>query len=117
MDFDDSAAEAPFRSEARQWLEANAPAKGSDGDFSQGYFAVEAAAPEDRAELHHAHIERCKAWQRTSLDGGWACITWPAEFGGRGGTSMEATIFAEEQSNFGVGNDGFAVAIGMGGPQ
>jgi alkylation response protein AidB-like acyl-CoA dehydrogenase len=116
VDFDDSAAEAAFRSEARAWLEANAPAKGSDEDFSQGYFAVEAASPKDRPALHHAHIERCQAWQATLLKGGWACITWPAEFGGRGGTAMEATIFAEEQANFGVANDVFAVAIGMVGP-
>jgi alkylation response protein AidB-like acyl-CoA dehydrogenase len=116
MDFDDSAAEAAFRTEARAWLEANAPKKGSPDDFSQGYFAVEAADPADRPALHRAHIDRCKAWQATLLTGGWACITWPAEFGGRGGTGMEATIFAEEQSNYGVANDVFAVAIGMVGP-
>ena len=66
--------------------------------------------------MHRAHIERCQAWQRTLLDHGWACITWPAEYGGRGGTAMEATIFAEEQARYGVANDVFAVAIGMVGP-
>ena len=37
MDFDDSPREAAFRAEARTWLDAHAPAKGSPEDFSGGY--------------------------------------------------------------------------------
>ena len=116
MDFDDTPAEAAFRAEARTWLDANAPRLGDPDDFSRGYFLTEAADPEDRPPLHAEHIKRCQAWQARLLEGGWACITWPAAFGGRGGTAMEATIFAEEQANYGVSADVFAVAIGMVGP-
>ena len=34
------------------------------------------------------HVAAGKAWQRTLYDGGWAGITWPKEYGGRGGTSI-----------------------------
>jgi alkylation response protein AidB-like acyl-CoA dehydrogenase len=47
---------------------------------------------------------------------GWAGITWPAQFGGRGGSAIEAAIFAEEQAEFDVAVGAFAVSIGMVGP-
>ena len=56
------------------------------------------------------------AWQRTLADGGWAGITWPVEFGGRGGTPMEQAIFNQEQARFEVATGSLAVALGMVGP-
>jgi alkylation response protein AidB-like acyl-CoA dehydrogenase len=61
-------------------------------------------------------VQRCKDWQRALYDGGWAGITWPKEYGGRGGTSLEQSIFAQEQARFGVSIGVFAVGIGMVGP-
>jgi acyl-CoA dehydrogenase len=61
-------------------------------------------------------VARCRAWQHTLTDGGWAGITWPAAFGGRGGTGLQASIFDEEQNQFDVSTGAFAVAIGMVGP-
>ena len=46
MDFDDTPREAAFRSEARAWLDARAPAKGSPEDFSGGYLEGTADAVE-----------------------------------------------------------------------
>ena len=46
------------------------------------------------------HFEAGRAWQRQLFDGGWAGISWPAEYGGRGATPAQATIFAEEQARF-----------------
>ena len=43
-----------------------------------------------------------KAWQRTLYDGGWAGITWPKAFGGRGGDAIQQAIFAQEQARFDV---------------
>ena len=49
-------------------------------------------------------------------DNGWAGITWPKEFGGRGGTGIQQAIFSEEESHFDVSAGVFTVGIGMVGP-
>ena len=102
MDFDDTPEEAAFRAEARAWLEAHAP--------------THVAPRTARASGGEAWVQRCKAWQRTLYDGGWAGITWPKEYGGRGGTSLEQRVFDQEQARFGVAAGVFAVGIGMVGP-
>jgi len=79
MDFNDTPEEAKFRAEARAWLEANAKLKG----------------PEDREgdvlgeQVTEEMIQQAKTWQKKKADAGWACITWPKEYGGRGATSIE----------------------------
>ncbi len=47
---------------------------------------------------------------------GWSCITWPTDYGGRGGTATEAGIFAEEATRAGVVGSPFAVGLSMAGP-
>ncbi|CAN5602801.1 acyl-CoA dehydrogenase family protein [soil metagenome] len=108
MDFDDTPEEASFRTEARAWLEAHAPAKGSPDDFSTG-FLEGTISPE-------VFMERTKAWQRLLVDEGWAGITWPKAHGGRGGRPMESVIWGQEANQFGVAVNTFAVGIGMAGP-
>ena len=98
-----------FRAEARDWLEANAELRRGDGDWSNG-----PADSSDVAELEY--FERCRAWQRTRFDGGWAGITWPVEFGGRGGTAWESVVFDQEQARFDVTSGFLASTIGMVGP-
>lgn len=61
-------------------------------------------------------MRESKAWQRTLYEHGWAGITWPREYGGRGGTPIQAVIFTEEQSRFEVPGSIFAQGIGMAGP-
>ncbi|MBK6855358.1 MAG: acyl-CoA dehydrogenase family protein [Microthrixaceae bacterium] len=108
MDFDDTPQEAEFRAEARAWLEAHAPAKGSPEDFSTGMLE----GTMDPAEF----MRRVKEWQHVLVDGGWAGITWPTRYGGRGATSLQSSIFTQEASRFGVSTASFAVGIGMAGP-
>ncbi|NLD77146.1 MAG: acyl-CoA dehydrogenase, partial [Acidimicrobiales bacterium] len=108
MDFDDTPEEAAFRAEAREWLVANAPAKGSPDDFSTGML--------EGTMDPHQFMQRVKAWQALLVDEGWAGITWPKEYGGRGGKSMQASIWTQEASQFGVATTTFAVGIGMAGP-
>ena len=108
MDFDDTPQEAEFRAEARAWLEAHAPAKGSPEDFSTGMLE----GTMDPAEF----MRRVKAWQHVLVEEGWAGITWPTRYGGRGGTSIQSSIFTQEASRFGVTTASFAVGIGMAGP-
>ena len=72
---------------------------------------------EDRARSEPAAFwEAMKAWQRKKFDGGWAAITWPKEYGGRGGTPIESMIFNEEQARFDVPAGFIAASLGMIGP-
>jgi len=105
VDFDDTPEEAAFRAEARAWLEANAVPKGAPGDFSAGHFSGDIDGEE--------YTKRCRWWQGQLHDGGWAGISWPKVFGGRGGKPIEEAIFAEEQSKWGVSTGVFMVAHGM----
>jgi alkylation response protein AidB-like acyl-CoA dehydrogenase len=109
MDFDDSPEEAAFRAEARAWLSAHARPR-TDRDAPPATL-TDAFSPEEVE-----HVRRCKEWQATLYDGGWAGITWPKEYGGRGGTPIQAAIFAQEQAGFDVPQSSFVQGIGMAGP-
>jgi len=109
MDFDDTAGEAAFRAEVRAFLAQNAPPR--TGDTSTRLLR-HAPDPTGAAE----HVRRCRAWQHTLHANGWAGITWPRAYGGRGGTGVEQAIFDAEQALFDVSTGVFAVGIGMVGP-
>ena len=82
MDFNYSPAEEEFRKSLRIWL-ANALPEG---------WGVTAFEPEDEDERARFRIE----WEKTLYRGGWACIHWPREFGGREASQVEQAIYAEE---------------------
>ncbi len=103
MDIGDSPEEAAFRSEARAWLEQHAVLR----DPAKRHKQSSTDAEQD------IHAQACRDWQRVLYDGGWAGLTWPKRFGGRGGKPWQAAIFAEEQSKFDVATGAFAVAHGM----
>jgi len=90
-----------FRAHARAWLADHAPAT---------------RARLDAAATDRERFEASRGWQRALFDGGWAGITWPVEYGGRGGTAREASIFAEEQAQFRVSSGFVASTVGMVGP-
>lgn len=98
MDFNDSPAEAVFRSKARAWLDANAP---------QG--EGEAVPHTDEP----ARLLEGKAWQARKAEAGYACITWPTEWGGPGGTPMEQVIFDQEEARHGRSYGYFSIGLGM----
>ena len=104
MDFVDTPEEAALRAEARAFLEANAELKrGDDRDWSRGNLTLDPAVEED----YHRRIAE---WQRTLFDNGWAGITWPKEYGGRGGTPAHSVIFGQEAGEFDV-TTGFIGAV------
>ncbi len=82
MDLNLTPDEQTFRDEFRAWLEANVPAPWTGGSLNS----------EDRGE----YVTYLKRWQRTLFEGGWAGISWPKKFGGRGATLMQQAIFQEE---------------------
>ncbi len=103
---EDTLEEAVFRAGVRGWLEDNAALR-SD----------EPVGPLDHSPEAEADAwEKMKDWQRKKFDAGWAAITWPTEYGGRGGTTIESMIFNEEQSRFDVPIGFIAASLGMIGP-
>ena len=38
-------------------------------------------------------------WPKKLFEGGWICATWPAEYGGKGLTTMQGVVLAEEFAN------------------
>ncbi|MGA2359996.1 MAG: acyl-CoA dehydrogenase family protein, partial [Terriglobales bacterium] len=82
MDLNLTAEEQQFRDELRGWLKANVPA-----DWS--------AKREDPLETRFEYL---RTWQRELFDGGWAGISWPKEYGGRGASLMQQVIFWQEMA-------------------
>ncbi|MFV0317435.1 MAG: acyl-CoA dehydrogenase family protein, partial [Microthrixaceae bacterium] len=70
-----------FRSEIRSWLETNLP----DGWFDEGF----EMSPEDKAAFN-------EEWTTKLHEGGWICATWPTEYGGKGLSTMQGVVLAEE---------------------
>jgi acyl-CoA dehydrogenase len=105
----DTPAEAAFRAQARAWLEKSARRRTGRGDWSAG--------PREHTDAaEREFFERCREWQRRLFDGGFAGITWPREFGGRGGSPAEALIFAEELEAFDATSGFLASTIDLVGP-
>jgi alkylation response protein AidB-like acyl-CoA dehydrogenase len=83
MDLNLTPNEQKFRDEFRKWLEQNAPPlwTGVGSTSSEG---------------NGAYIVYLRDWQRRLYEDGWAGISWPKEYGGRGATLMEQAIFQAE---------------------
>ncbi len=84
MDLTWSAEEEVFRAEVRTWLGSELAAwRGRHGDrILSG----------DTAEGFAQHLD----WERTLHDAGYAVVSWPTEFGGRGASRWEWLVFEEE---------------------
>ena len=76
MDFNDTPEEAAFRAKARAWLDANAELLNAN-ESKPG--------PLDERD-DPATIQSAKDWQKKKADAGWACLTWPKEYGAQGAT-------------------------------
>jgi alkylation response protein AidB-like acyl-CoA dehydrogenase len=105
MDFTDTPEEAAFRAEARAWLDAHAE-RLKPGERAAGI--------EVRAEP--GSLRRAQEWQAKKADAGWACITWPKEYGGRGATAIQSVIWNQEEARYRTPPNIFAIGQGMLGP-
>ncbi|MCC6472846.1 MAG: acyl-CoA dehydrogenase family protein [Burkholderiales bacterium] len=79
----ESEADARFRAEVREWLEANLPHRLRD---------IATRAP------HHEGI----AWHRQLYERGWIAPGWPKEHGGMGATLVQQVILADELARIGA---------------
>ena len=87
-----------FRAECREWLAHNVP-RGR------------------RPEEGPAMRDFDRAWQRRQFDGGWAGVSWPKDYGGRGASVLEQLIWFEECARAGAPSSGtMFVALSHAGP-
>ena len=105
MDFNDTSEEAAFRAEVRRFLDANARRKGATETAHRGRYIPDANMAESLA--------RAKAWQAQKADAGFAAITWPKQWGGRGGSPIEQVIYNQEEANYAVPRGVFEIGLGM----
>jgi alkylation response protein AidB-like acyl-CoA dehydrogenase len=84
-----SAEDEQFREEIASWLRENL-----SGEFEQ---IRSRGGPGDE----HMYPEERKAWERKLAEGGWTCIGWPQEYGGRGASIEQQVIFHEEYARAG----------------
>jgi alkylation response protein AidB-like acyl-CoA dehydrogenase len=101
MDFNDSVEQAQFRSEVRAWLEHNAQRRTDEVHIMRG--------------LENLYDE-AKAWYAKIAEAGYACITWPKEYGGAGLSQIHQVIWSQEVANFDAPDGYFVIGIGNCGP-
>jgi alkylation response protein AidB-like acyl-CoA dehydrogenase len=102
MDFNDTPEEAAYRAKARAWLQENAP------KYASGARGGPLEDDESASDM-----ARAKAWQAKKAEAGYAQVSWPKEWGGGGGTPIEAVIFSQEEAKFNVAAGYFAIGLGM----
>jgi alkylation response protein AidB-like acyl-CoA dehydrogenase len=96
MDLTLTPAEQAFRDELRAWLAENLPGEQPTGDEAGFTFR--------------------RAWQRRLHEAGWAGVSWPREYGGRGATLVEQAIFTEEMARAKAPSMANVLGIAMAGP-
>ncbi|HTB30028.1 MAG TPA: acyl-CoA dehydrogenase family protein, partial [Steroidobacteraceae bacterium] len=96
MNFEDSPQEAAYRAEVRAWLDANMR------ELKEQY-----------PDLAAADLTVARAWQARKARACYARITWPVEWGGRGGTAIQQAIFSQEESRCGAPQGYFGIGLGM----
>jgi alkylation response protein AidB-like acyl-CoA dehydrogenase len=88
--------EQAFRDELREWLEQNHP------------------GPEPKGDEDGFNYRR--EWQRKLNEAGYAGLSWPKEYGGRGATLVEQAIFNEEIVRAKAPGPANVLGLVMGGP-
>ncbi len=96
MDLTLSPNEQAFRDELRGWLAENHPGEEPTGDEAGFEFRV--------------------GWQKRLHGAGYAGVSWPEEFGGRGATLIEQAIYGEEMARARAPSTANLLGLVMGGP-
>jgi alkylation response protein AidB-like acyl-CoA dehydrogenase len=97
MDLSLNEEEQAFRDQVRAWIDESHPGPSpTGGDQEQFQFERE--------------------WQRKMHADGWAGVSWPKEYGGRGATLIEQAIFGEEMARAKAPRPANVLGLVMGGP-
>jgi len=89
-----------FRNEVATWLKENLC-----GEFEKLRFR---GGPGDEHMFHNERV----VWEKKLAEGGWTCIGWPKQYGGRGCSISQQVIFNEEYAR--AGGPGHVGHIGEG---
>jgi acyl-CoA dehydrogenase len=100
MDFNDTAEQAEFRAEVRDWLRSNAKPLVGRPTVSRRLDATEGLAI-------------AKDWQLEKAAAGYACRHFPKEYGGQGRPVLESVIYEQEEDHFDVPSGFFEIGLGM----
>jgi len=73
-----------LRAELRAWLDAHVV-----GEYA-------AAGAEGGPGSEHLFVEARRRWEYELASGGWTCVGWPVEYGGRGLSLQQQVVFHEE---------------------
>ncbi|MBA3359217.1 MAG: acyl-CoA dehydrogenase family protein [Thermoleophilaceae bacterium] len=96
MDLTLSPNEQAFRDELRGWLSENHPGEEPAGDEAAFTFRI--------------------AWQKQLHAAGYAGLSWPEEYGGKGATLIEQAIYGEEMARAKAPSTANVLGLVMGGP-
>lgn len=95
-----TAEEERFRAKVADWLSRNLPA---------GWGTPAFRMPDSMED----EVSFGRSWQRKLYEGGWAGVSWPKEYGGRGASLIEQLIFCEEYARLRAPN---LMSLGVGAP-
>ncbi len=95
-----------FRTEAREWLEANFPKSLAKDQEGQTAALMGGDKPTGDIAL----------WKERMGAKGWGVPTWPAAYGGGGLSAAEARVLGQEMSRIGAINPIGGMGVGMFGP-
>ena len=104
MDFEDSPEAAVFRARVRAFLDEQIELR---------------SGSEDRSNVGADDLEALRAavaWQATIFDAGFACLTWPKEYGGQDATPEFQVIWNQEEERYRHPAKVFAIQQGNLGP-
>jgi alkylation response protein AidB-like acyl-CoA dehydrogenase len=76
--------DATLRTELREWLRAHVV-----GEYAE-------AGAQGGPGSEHLFVETRRQWEYELAAGGWTCVGWPTEHGGRGLSLQQQVIFYEE---------------------
>jgi acyl-CoA dehydrogenase len=97
-----------WRAEVVGFLDAHARLRTGLDDWS-------AAPVQDSPNGDAEYFARCRGWQRTVFDHGFAGITWPVQYGGRGGARWQQAVYREEEARYDVSSGFIASTIALAG--
>jgi alkylation response protein AidB-like acyl-CoA dehydrogenase len=100
VDFRDSPDEAAFRAELRSWLASELPADWGDREPHVGRW----------------NFDEARRWTRALFDAGYAGLTWPKDYGGRGLPPTYQGIYLEETARIDAPDHVGVIGLGMAGP-
>jgi len=95
-----------FRTEVRDWMEANYPAELRNGGEAPMTEAMMGMKPSDAAVT----------WRKRVGAKGWGVPTWPKAYGGGGLSPAEARVVQQEMGRIGAGNPIQGMGVMMFGP-